>query len=74
MVKNHLPNAGDARDVGLIPELGRYPGVGNGNPLHFIAWKIPRAEVPTARYSSWGCEESYMTEHAHSHTEIKLSI
>ena len=48
MVKNHLPNAGDARDVGLIPELGRYPGVGNGNPLHFIAWKIPRAEVPIA--------------------------
>ena len=35
MVKNHLPNAGDARDVGLIPELGRYPGVGNGNPLQY---------------------------------------
>ena len=33
MVKNSPANAGDARDVGLIPELGRFPGVGNGNPL-----------------------------------------
>ena len=33
VVKNLPANAGDARDVGLIPELGRSPGVGNGNPL-----------------------------------------
>ena len=26
-------NAGDARDVGWIPGLGRSPGGGNGNPL-----------------------------------------
>ena len=26
-------SAGDARDVGLISELGRSPGGGNGNPL-----------------------------------------
>ena len=29
MVKNPSANARDARDVGLIPESGRYPGVGN---------------------------------------------
>ena len=33
MVKNPPANAGDARDVGLIPGSGRSPGVGNGNPL-----------------------------------------
>ena len=33
VVKNPPANAGDARDVGSIPELGRFPGVGNGNPL-----------------------------------------
>ena len=33
MVKNRLPTAGDARDTGLIPGLGRSSGVGNGNPL-----------------------------------------
>ena len=32
MVKNPLPHAGDAGNVGLIPGLGRSPGEGNGNP------------------------------------------
>ena len=35
MVKNLLANAGDLRDVGLIPELGRSPEEGNGNPLQY---------------------------------------
>ena len=29
------PNEGDARDRGSIPRSGRYPGVGNGNPLQY---------------------------------------
>ena len=29
--KNLLANAGGKRDIGSIPELGRSPGVGNGN-------------------------------------------
>ena len=28
-------NAGDARDVGLIPGLGRSPGGRNGNPFQY---------------------------------------
>ena len=28
-------NVGDAGDVGLIPELGSSPGVGNGNTLQY---------------------------------------
>ena len=35
MVKNLPADAGDARDVGLIPGLGRSPGEGNGNPLQY---------------------------------------
>ena len=35
MVKNLPANAGDAKDVGLIPGSGRSPGVGNGNPLQY---------------------------------------
>ena len=34
-VKNLPANAGDTGDVGLIPGLGRSPGVGNGNPLQY---------------------------------------
>ena len=35
-VVKHLPTSeGGARDAGSIPELGRSPGVGNGNPLQY---------------------------------------
>ena len=33
--KNPLANAGDVRDVCLIPRLGRSPGEGHGNPLQY---------------------------------------
>ena len=33
VVKNPPANAGDTRDVGSIPNPGRSPGGGNGNPL-----------------------------------------
>ena len=32
-VKNLPANAGDIRDDGSIPQLGRSPGGGHGNPL-----------------------------------------
>ena len=35
MVKNFPANAGDIRDAGLIPGLGRSPGGGHGNPLPY---------------------------------------
>ena len=35
VLKNPPANAGDTRDVGSIPGLGRSPGVGNGNPLQY---------------------------------------
>ena len=33
VVKNLPTNAGDIRDAGLIPGLGRLPGGGHGNKL-----------------------------------------
>ena len=35
VVKNPPANAGDIRDVGSIPGLGRSPRVGNGNPVQY---------------------------------------
>ena len=35
VVKNPPANAGNARDMGSIPGLGRYPGVGNNNALQY---------------------------------------
>ena len=34
-VKNSPVNAGDIRDAGSIPGLGRSLGEGNGNPLQY---------------------------------------
>ena len=35
VVKNPLINAGDTRDIGLIPVWGRSFGEGNGNPFQY---------------------------------------
>ena len=41
VVKNPPDNAGDIRDVGLIPKLGRFPEEGNGNPLQYSCLENP---------------------------------
>ena len=33
--KESACNAGDTEDMGSIPELGRFPGAGNDNPLQY---------------------------------------
>ena len=35
VVKNSAANAGDLRDVGLIPGLRRSPGGGHGSPFQY---------------------------------------
>ena len=39
-------NAEDTGDWGSIPGSGRAPGGGHGNPLQFLAWRIPWTEEP----------------------------
>ena len=41
LVKNPPANAGDARDVGLIPRSRRSSGEGNGNPLQYSCLENP---------------------------------
>ena len=41
MVKNLSANAGDIRDSGSIPGLGRSPGGGHGNPLEYSCLENP---------------------------------
>ena len=56
MVKNPLVNEGDARDVGLIPGLGRSPGEGNGNPFQYSCPGSPMERGALVGYSPWGCK------------------
>ena len=39
--KNLPANAGDTRDMGSIPELGGFSGVGNSNPLQYSCLENP---------------------------------
>ena len=41
VLKNLSSSAGDARNIGLIPGLGRSLGVGNGNPLQYFCLGNP---------------------------------
>ena len=76
-VAKNLPRQEDTRDRGSIPDLGRSPTVGNGNPLSILAWEI-HGQVRLMGYSPWGCKESGTTEglricaracaHTHTHT------
>ena len=61
MVKNLPVNAGDIKDTGSIPGLGRSPGGRHGNPLQYSC-----LENPMDRGAQWDtvCRftESDMTE------------
>ena len=41
VVKNPPADAGDIRDAGSNPGLGRSPGEGNGNPLQYFCMENP---------------------------------
>ena len=42
LVKNLPASVGGARDAGSIPGLGRFPGVGNSNPLQYSCQENPK--------------------------------
>ena len=46
----------------MIPELGRSPGGGHGNPLQYSRQKNPHGQRSLVGYSPWGCKESDTTE------------
>ena len=80
VIKNPPANAGDTRDAGSIPGMGRSPGVGNGNLLQYSCLENPSGQRSQTGYGLWDCKELDMTEqlsvhvcarmnvHAHTHT------
>ena len=52
LVGKNLPaNAGNIRDMGSIPESGRSPGEGNGNPLQYSCLENPHGQKSLVGYS-----------------------
>ena len=55
-------NAGDIKDVGSIPGLGRSRQEGNGNPLQYFCLENPMDRRAWRAASPWGCKDLGMTE------------
>ena len=62
MVKNWPANAGDIRDVGLIPGLVRSPGGKAWQPLPVFLSGETHGQRSLLGYSPWGHTESDVTE------------
>ena len=60
--KESACSAGDTGDLGSIPELGRSPRGGNGNPLQYSCWENPMDRGAW----QWGPKELDITDHAHT--------
>ena len=67
MVKNLPANAGDVRNMGLIPGSGRFPRGGNSTHFSILVWKIPWTEEPDG-LKTMGSQELNTTECAHTHS------
>ena len=52
----------NAGDLGSIPELGRSPGEGYGNPLQYSCLENAPGQRSLVGYSPWAHKESDMTE------------
>ena len=61
MVKNQPANAGDKRDMRLIPGPGRFPEGGHGNPLQYSCLENP-TDRGAGGLQSIGRKELDMTE------------
>ena len=68
MVKNLPSDAGDVRDVGLIPELRRFPWRRKWQPTPVFLPGESHGQRKLAGYSPWVCKELDTTEHKHTHT------
>ena len=61
MVENLPASTGDTRDASLIPESGRFPGVGYANHSSILASES-HGQRNLAGYSPWGRKELDTTE------------
>ena len=70
MVKNPPANAGDLRDVGSIPGVGKIPWSRKGI-LALVFWPGQRS---LAVHIPWSFKKLDATEHTHTHTQVLRKI
>ena len=72
MVKNLPAKAGEVRDAGSIPGLGRSPGEGNGNPLQYSCLENPMdrgAWLATVHSGRKKSDTTQVTQHTGRHVK-----
>ena len=62
VVKSSAASAGDVRDTGSIPGLGRSPGGRHGIPLQYSCLENPHGQRSLVGYSPLGRKELDTTE------------
>ena len=73
MVKNPLANAGDARDMSLMPGSGIFPGVEDGKQLQYSCLENSVDRGACQVIIHWGHKASHITEHACTHMVGEIS-
>ena len=75
VVKNLPANAGDTRDVGLIPGSGISPGEGNGKPLQYFCLEnsLGTGIRWTTAHGSTN-SQTQLRDWAHTHTHTQNSL
>ena len=72
MVKNPPANVGNARDMGLIPALGRSPGVGNGNPLQYSCLENSMDREAWRTTVCGSTKTEWLNMHTHLAPQVKI--
>ena len=67
-MKNPPADAGDTRDPGSMPDLGRSPGEGSGNPLQYSYLENSMDRAAWRAKVHGVTKESDVTEQAHTLT------
>ena len=75
VVKNLPANVGDLRDADWIPDSGRSPGGGHGNPLQYYFLDNSHGQRNMVGFSPWGHKELDTTEVTwHTHTQLSSNF
>ena len=79
VVKNPPSNAGDPRDMDLIPGSGRFPGGGHGNLLWYSC--LENSMDREAQFiklhrviQDWATEQAHTHTHTHTHILLRKKI
>ena len=74
VVKNTLANAGDLKDKGSVPGLGRSPEEGFGNPIQYFCLENPKDRGARWAPSPQGSKDIATEQHQQSNSIMECIL